>query len=211
MLMILKEKVLHEIKLAVESKDSRRIMAETARLSEIEALIERQEALNRQVDALSSGETTAPPSLLLSKQDDNLTTHVRSPREAGVVRRVEFVKACAAKGIRLTPRKGALYENSLHEAVGIAFATERRDDKWFLGLPPQGLTHAVLICEPQVGEVFSICLPSRFLQKYKSSLGESKGQIKFNVRRRGGHHFLIVPNLDPVQIDEYVDKPEHIK
>lgn len=211
MLLTLKDKVLEEIKLAVESKDSRRIMTETARLSEIEALIERQEALNRQVEALSSAETRTLSSPAVQEQDARVANRAESPREVGVAKRIEFVRACAAKGVRLTPKKGALYENSLREVVGIAFATERRDDAWFLGLPSQGLTHTVLICQPQVGEAFSVCLPNRFLQKYRSLLSESKGQMKFNVRRRGGHHFLIVPSLDPVQIDEYIDRPEQIK
>ena len=211
MLLKLKEKTLAEIKLAAGSGDSQRIRAETTRLTEIEALIDRQEALNRQIDTLAKTNAPVIPFLPVAEKETTVyRSATTSSRHAGAVSRSEFITDCARKGIRLVPKRGALYENSRQEVVGIAFANECKADAWFLGLPSQGLKHAVLICKPGEDRSFCVCLPNRFLQKYWASLSESKGQVKFNVRRRGRNHFLIIPSVDPVQVDEYIDRPEHI-
>jgi hypothetical protein len=210
MLLRLRQKILDEIGLAVESKDSRRIMAETARLAEVENLIERQEALDKQIAAISRGVERASSTQLLIDATVNAPTTAGSPREAGSAKRREFVRACAAQGILLTPKKGVLYENARREVVGIATATERKEKAWFLGLPSNGLLHAVLICEQSEGKTLSVCLPRFFIEKYWAALSESKGQKKFNVRSRGGSYVLLVPGFDPIPVDEYVDRPEYI-
>lgn len=211
MLLKLKENTLNAIRLAAEGGDSQRIRAETARLTEIETLIERQEALNHQVEALSKSDArTFPSSPVEEKESPASSSAAPSSREAGAASRNEFIQDCARKGIRLIPKRGVLYENSRREVVGIAFASEVKEDAWFLGLPSHGVKHAVLICEPRDGRAFRVCLPSRILQEYWPSLSENKGQVKFNVRRRGEHNYLIIPGVDPVQLDEYIDRPEHI-
>ena len=211
MLLKLKHKSLKAIQLAAETGDSQRIIDETARLSEIEMLITRQEVLTKQVEILSSRDPreTLPISIVEKEKVVSSSTNT-SPRELGEINRREFVKDCANKGIRLVPKKGVLYENSRREVVGIAFATERKEDAWFLGLPSNEFAHAVLICKTEAGSTFHVCLPKAFIQKHLSALSESKGQIKFNVRRQGMHYLLRVPNIGLVQIDEYIDRPDNI-
>ena len=211
MLLKLKEKALGEIRLAAESGNSQRIRAETARLTEIETLIDRQETLNRQVEVFSNTDARTSSSHPVAEKERTVSLlPTTSSRQTAKVRRSEFIKDCARKGIRLVPKKGTLYENSRQEVVGIAFATERKENAWFLGLPIRGLEHAVLICKPEEGPTFCVCLPSRFVQKYRSSLSKSKGQVVFNVRREDGRHSLLIPSAGRVPIDEYIDRPEHI-
>ncbi len=210
MLLKLKDNSLKTITSAASSGDSRQVLEETARLSRIEVLIERQEALDKEVQALttktpqSDSRMSSPPERVSRSLDKD------SPRKRGDKRRSEFIKVCDSKGFKLTPIKGALFQNARAETIGIAYASERKENGWFLGLPSQEFNHAVLLCENKNGKVFAICLPHEFFQKHEDYLSKSKGQTKFNVRLRTGHYFLTIPVIGSVQVDEYVDKPEHI-
>jgi len=204
MLLKLKEKTLSAIQSAAASGDVSRIQAETARLSEIESLIQRQEAINQQLHLLS--DTSSPPLISLRQAQISPPLGKISNRKRGAQRRDDFVQECESKGIRLTQRKGALYENSRGEVVGIAYASERKDNAWFLGLPSQEIQHAVLICEFNDDQLFTVCLPKQFMERHLKSLSESKGQVKFNVRTRRGQYFLVIPMSGSVPIDEYVNR-----
>lgn len=208
MLLKLKEKTLSAIQSAAASGDVSRIQAETARLSEIESLIQRQEVINQQLHSLS--DTSSPPPISSRPTQISPPLGKISNRKRGAQRRDDFVLECERKGIRLTQRKGALYENSRREVVGIAYASERKDNAWFLGLPSQEIQHAVLICESNDGQLFTVCLPNQFMERHQTSLSESKGQVKFNVRARRGQHFLVIPISGSVSIDEYVNRADCI-
>lgn len=211
-LLKLKEKTLSAIQSAAASGEIGRIRAETAKLTEIESLIERQEAINQQVQSLSDTSSAGSPPQLSSLLVGKTISPVgkTSNRKVGARRREDFVQACGRKGIRLIPKRGALYENSRGEVVGIAYASERKENAWFLGLPSQEFQHAVLICESNNDQSSAVCLPKQFIERHRTYLSESKGQVKLNVRLRSGHYFLVIPTAGSVQIDEYVNRPEHI-
>lgn len=210
MLLKLKENSLNAIKLAASGGDSQRVLAETARLSRIEVLLERQERLDKEVQALTTADPQSEPPVSYPPEQLSRSLSTDSPRQRGNKRRNEFVGICASKGFKLTPIKGALFKNTRSEIVGIAYASERKENGWFLGLPSKGFNHAVLLCENKNGGVFALCLPREFFQKYGDYLSKSKGQTKFNIRLRTGHRFLTIPEIGPIQVDEYVDKPEHV-
>lgn len=210
MLLKLKDNIMESIKSAASSGDSQQVLAETARLSRIDVLIERQEALDKEVQALTTTTPQSEPEVSNPRERLPRSLDKDSPRQRGNKRRSEFVGICSSKGFKLTPIKGALFQNARAETIGIAYASERKENGWFLGLPSQEFNHAVLLCENNNCKIIAICLPCEFFQKYGDYLSKSKGQTKFNVRLRTGHHFLTIPDIGPVQVDEYVNKPEHV-
>lgn len=198
------------IKSAASSGDSQQILVETARLSHVEVLMERQEALDKEVQALATATPQSEPKASSPPKQLHQSLSKDSARQRGNIRRSEFIGVCASKNFKLTPVKGALFQNSRTETIGIAYASERKENGWFLGLPSQAFNHAVLLCENKNGKLFAICLPYKFFQKYEDYLSKSKGQTKFNVKLHAGHYFLTIPEIGSVLVDEYVDKPEHV-
>ena len=210
MLLKLKDNSLKAITSAASSGNSQKVLEETARLSRIEVLIERQEALDNEIQALTTKTPQSGPRMYSPPERVSRSLDKDSPRKRGDKRRSEFIKICDSKGFKLTLIKGALFQNARAETIGIAYASERMENSWFLGLPSQEFNHAVLLCENKNGKVIAICLPHEFFRKHEDYLSKSKGQTKFNVRLRSGHYLLTIPVIGPVHVDEYVDKPEHI-
>lgn len=210
MLQKIRAKTLKSIQAAASIGDSENIQNETARLAQIDSLIAQQSALDNEIAALQGGEI--PPSEkpgvfpeARSRKEGEL-----SPRAQGARRRSDFVHDCAKRGITLNHVKGSLFKNPKGEQVGIASASERKDNAWFLGLPANEFKHAVLLCENKQDRIFAVCLAKSFLDQYGKNLSESKNQTKFNVALRHGNYFLSVPSIGPVPIDQYINQPKLI-
>jgi hypothetical protein len=93
-------------------------------------------------------------------------TSVKTVRENGREIREVFLKKLLQTGISLQQVKGeTIYRAKSGEKVGIAVATERQPDRWFLGLPEGGFDHAVLLCQREGGDVIEIRLPKGFFAK----------------------------------------------
>jgi hypothetical protein len=214
MLQELKADTLESIRQAAAKGDSQRVLVATHRLAEIEDLLMRQEALREEIQELLSrpdGSSASPPLAqaprpILQTSPARQVRSGESARERGNRRRLEFVRVLASKGRALTQIRGALYRNSHNNVVGVAYASERKKDGWFLGLPASEFEHAVLLCETAGERVFAVCLPKSFFHKYGPHLSESKGQMKFNVRLRAGQYVMTIPDVGTVGLDEFVDK-----
>lgn len=210
-LLEMKSTALHEIEVAAQQGSSDDVISITKRLERIEKLLSRYEQLLREVKALAHDSTddTMPdllPGMARSMLDEmGKAIRKASPREQGKLRKAEFLEKLSNSGVRLHQIKGSLFKNPLGIIVGIAYASERQDNAWFLGLPANKFDHAILLCEAQHGEVFAISLPGSFFDKHGSALSQSKGQVKFNIAKRRDRYYLSVPRVGSVDVEEYRD------
>ena len=117
---------------------------------------------------------------------------------------MDFLKKAVKNGIHLEHIKGSIYETQSGYKVGIAVATERKPDRWFLGLLLESFDHAVLLCKPDTGDTVEIFLPKKFFDEYRNKMSRSGGQMKFNVARRGSGYAILVPGTDGVSASKFL-------
>ena len=184
---------------------SQEILVAGERLNRIESLIERYEKLLRDISDLSSEKGTREPSkgnLGAAKLMNH--AHVTSGRGIGRSIRMDFLKKVTDKGIRLEHIRSSIYRTQSGRKIGIAVATERKPDRWFLGLPFESFDHAVLLCKTENHETIEVCLPKRFFEEYGSKMSQSGGQMKFNIVRRGTGYSILVPGTDGINISKFI-------
>ena len=130
-----------------------------------------------------------------------------SAKQEGAQIRADWVKALASNGIVLNGH-GKKYRTERGKSVGVASANELNKphliDKWFLGLKDEGVDIVVLLCRDLKKNVHDIVLPVFTLGNAWSKLSRSGGQIKFNVRRRNGDFFLLIPGDNPIKVSTYI-------
>ena len=98
--------------------------------------------------------------------------------------------------------------------VAIPFATERRDNFWFLGLPENDLLErihgggvaVVLLCQSKSGSTLDFVIPPDYIQEIVGSLSKSKGQLKFNLRKDDGRYLLVIPGRSPQDVSHFLGK-----
>lgn len=201
----LKAETLEKIAKSAKDGDSGLVLHASESLDNIEELIGRLKQLAAEVDTLQAkikeiGTVRASiVSQFTPKRNSTERTNVKSAREAGRELRAEFINKLASKGINLRPYKGeTIFMTKSGKRVGIAVATERQPDRWFLGLPSDSFDHAILLCKRDIGEVVEVRLPSEFFSKHGNKLSQSKGQLKFNVLRRRHMYVVQVPDTEGV-------------
>jgi hypothetical protein len=136
-----------------------------------------------------------------------------SPKARGHHHRDNFVRMLQSRGVALQQVKGPIFRTAAGTRVGIAYAHEgnaRNKDRWFLGLPENQFDHAMLLCEPEHGELMFFSLPTEFMGQHGSGLSCRDGQVKFSVFRRSGECFLLVPRQGRVNIEPYRDNLNHL-
>ncbi len=116
------------------------------------------------------------------------------------VRNAFLEKLSRLHGIHLRQGKGVVYRTGSGRRVGIAVATERQPNRWFLGLPIGGFDDAVLLCDRGKETAAEIFLSRSFLEEH--ALSRSKDQIKFNIARRGSTFVVQVPGMDDVNVPD---------
>lgn len=198
-----KNKILSAISKAASEGNTDAVLAESGNLEKIENLISRHKQITSELEGLRSGATqiTQPKTrrIVASPVSESRSAQMVSSRELGEQIRSEFLRNREAEGIRLQLVKGkTIFRTRSGKRVGLAVATERQPNRWFLGLPAGGFDHAVLLCQRENGEVIDIPLPEEFFEKYGREMSESKGQLKFNVVNRGSGLLVQVPGTDGI-------------
>jgi hypothetical protein len=198
-----KNKILSAISKAASEGKTDTILAESEKLEKIENLISRHKQITSELEGLRSGtpQTTEPKTrrIVATPVSESRSAQMVSSRELGEQIRSEFLRKREAEGIRLQLIKGkTIFRTRSGKRVGLAVATERQPNRWFLGLPAGGFDHAVLLCQRENGEVIDIPLPEKFFEKYGREMSESKGQLKFNVVNRGSGLLVQVPGTDGI-------------
>ena len=198
------EKVVLLEQIAKAAKEGRSdiVLSASEKLGKVEILINRYNQIVNDIESLQ-GKTENYGAIETVKTVQEraaiVRTDIKSAREYGREIREAFLKKLTGIGIDLQQVKGkTIYKTRSGEKVGIAVATERQPDRWFLGLPVGGFDHAVLLCKREGDEVIEIRLPKAFFSKYGNDMSQSKGQVKFNVSRRGDAYVVQVPKTDGV-------------
>jgi len=205
-----KAKLLKQIAGFAQRGNSQEVLVAGEKLKKVESLIDRHEKLLRDVSDLENEDPRIQ--LLQSTRIGNGLARsnglrrldVASGRGIGKEVRMDFLKKAAEQGIHLEHIRGSIYETKAGHKVGIAVATERNPDRWFLGLPINGFDHAVLLCKHDTGDTAEICLHKHFFDEYGGKMSQSGGQMKFNVVRRGGGYAILVPGTDGVSVSKFL-------
>jgi hypothetical protein len=200
-----KTELLEKISTAAKEGKSEIVLSASEKLRKVEILINRCEQLEVEIadlqreGGLQMNTETANQNRMKPISHPIPRTSVKSVRENGREIREAFLKRLLQAGVSLQQVRGeTIYKTKSGEKVGIAVATERQPDRWFLGLPEGGFDHAVLLCQREGGDIIELRLPKGFFAKYGSALSESKGQVKFNISRKGNVYSIKVPGTDGV-------------
>jgi hypothetical protein len=200
-----KAALLKQIADSAQRGASQEILVAGERLKRIESLIERYEKLLRDISDLSTESRKTEPLediRVTAKSMNHLD--VTSGRGIGRTIRMDFLKKVSHEGILLEHIRSSIYKTQSGRKIGIAVATERKPDRWFLGLPIESFDHAVLLCMEESQDTIEICLPKSFFEEYGDKMSQSGGQMKFNVVRRGSGYSILVPGTDGVNISKFI-------
>lgn len=205
-----KSELLKQIAEFAQCGKAQEVLAAGERLSKIESLIARNEKLLRDISDLDTEDRIAQP-LQDNRVDSRLMKERAlkrgdggSGRGIGRTLRIDFLRKVSQDGIHLEHIRGSIYETQSGHKVGIAVATERLPDRWFLGLPFEGFDHAVLLCRRDTGDTVEICIPKNFFHEYGDKMSQSGGQMKFNVTRRGSGYAILVPGTDGISVSKFL-------
>lgn len=187
------------------------VLSESKKLEKVEFLIDRHRQIVLELEDLrinkSISDTTSKSAQKESLGKDNImirSSRLISSRELGKKLRERFLSKLEEKGIHLQSMKGkTIYKTKSGKRVGIAVATERQPNRWFLGLPVGGFDHAVLLCQREKGDLVEVLLPEKFFVKYDDSLSKYKDQVKFNIVERGGGVLILVPRIGPINTTSF--------
>jgi len=198
-----KNNILSAISQAASEGKTDMVLAESEKLEKIKNLISRHSQIISELEELRSGKSPMLEQkthrIVARPIDESRSRQMLTSRELGEQIRNEFLSKREAEGIHLQLIKGkTIFSTRSGKRVGLAVATERQPNRWFLGLPVGGFDHAVLLCQSENGEVIDIPLPQKFFEKYGREMSESKGQLKFNVVNRGSRLFVQVPGTDGI-------------
>ena len=201
-----KTKLLNQIAEFAQRGKSQEVLAAGERLNRVESLIDRYEKLLRDISDLNTDplQNTRVDSRDRRVKNLKRLNVVASGRGIGKTIRKDFLQKVSEEGIYLENIRGSIYQAQSGHKVGIAVATERKPDRWFLGLPLKGFDDAVLLCKPDSGDTIEICLPNNFFDEYGDKMSESSGQMKFNVARRGSGYAILVPGTDGISVSKFL-------
>jgi len=196
-----KNRILSAISNAANKGETDLVLAESEKLEKIKNLISRHSQIISELEGLRSGDQQMPQQknrrIVTGPVDESRSSQMVSSRVLGEKIRHEFLSKREAEGIQLQLIKGkTIFRTKSGKLVGLAVATERQPNRWFLGLPDGGFDHAVLLCQRENGEVIDIPLPEKFFEQY--TMSQSKGQLKFNVVNRGSGLLVQVPGTDGI-------------
>ncbi|MHB8790165.1 MAG: hypothetical protein ACYDBT_09820 [Desulfobulbaceae bacterium] len=189
-----KDEILSNISIAANEGKTDLVLSESEKLEKVKLLVDRYSQIVLGLEELRSGNYTSKPLPRFDKNAQTSVTMLTSARDIGEKIRMNFVTKLEAGGIRLKLIKGkTIYQINSGKRLGIAVATERQPNRWFLGLPVGAFDHAALLCQLEKGDVIEILLPQKFFIEHGNAMSQSKGQIKFNVVKRGDRILVLVP------------------
>lgn len=200
-----RQETLTKLESAAKRGDTPGLLELADQLRRIEGLSKQNSELEATVNSLVNG--TLEPAF---SQDSTAKTRksrdlqlpaIGSPRDHAETRRHEFVEDLAQKGINLRAYRGTIYKCVDGQSLAIPYATERRQNRWFLGIPTNSCDRTILLCEARDGLIAPIYLNERFFKEYGNSLSDAKGQWKFNVLRRDNSFFLSIPEHGSIDVD----------
>lgn len=203
-----KDIILSAISKAASEGETDAVLAESEKLEKIENLISRHNHIISEFESLRSGTQGIAQKktrrIVDTPVGKSRSMQMVASRELGEKMRSEFLSKREAEGVPLQLVKGrAIFRTRSGKRVGLAVATERQPNRWFLGLPADGFDHAVLLCQREDGAVIDIPLPERFFEKYGRAMSVSKGQLKFNIVYRDSGPLVKVPRIGEINVKSF--------
>jgi len=133
-------------------------------------------------------------------------------KERGKLSRENYVAALGKEGKPIEQVDGVWAKTAGGLWVAMPFATERKDNFWFLGLPEnivierinEGGVAVVLLCQSRSGSTLDFVIPPDKIREILGSLSKSKGQLKFNLRKDDGRYLLVIPGRSPLDVSPFL-------
>lgn len=126
-----------------------------------------------------------------------------SAKAAAAQARGDWVMELRKQGLPLHGHR-TRFQTVRGRSVAVAFANERLENRWFLGLPDERTEIAVLLCKSVSGELHDIVLPVSDLHEVWGALSRSKSGVKFNIKKDTYQFLLLVPGKNPLDVTRYV-------
>lgn len=172
--------------------------------------LERLEQLERQYNEI----TTAVSSFEKKSHDNNdeFRDIYKSPKQIGKHERMMFIKEASKRGKILTEERGPLCRNISGGLIGIAYASERNPNRWFLGLPKKAYHNIVFICKSSTEKTIYFILPRNFYEIYQSEfqIDNKQTQFKFNISLKKNGRYILATKSKTVEINNYIDKFDNL-
>jgi hypothetical protein len=127
-----------------------------------------------------------------------------SPKMRGEIKRNEFIKNIEKEGIKINHFKGVKYKIN-GQIIGIAYASERKNSRWFLGLPPEDYAAIILLCETNTKQLHDFIIDKDLFKVVKNGVAiDSNGGLKFNIAHKYGEYTLIQPHGNNIKITDHI-------
>ena len=209
----IKKEQMKALKKSVEAGDVHTIVLQTKLVEDVEYILNRYieleisfKHLENKIKSFQTNKALPPESFLMQQSDSIIQDKPLSNRAIGTLKRLEFVRDIKRiKDFTLLESKGAIFSTNSRETVGIAYASERQQNRWFLGLPDSDYYAFVLLCKPKIGGIKRFILPRNFYQRIRNNLSVKNNQLKFNVSKKKSMYYLSVPNLGNLEIWDYLE------
>ncbi len=204
-------RLLDRLSSAVSNRDFATVAALSALAKECETLEVEFASLHRRVEAaenaLNDSWSKSTPSQKLTYSAVSLTT---SAKAAAAQARNAWVAGLRAQDISLHGQRKR-FQTARGRSVAVAFANERSENRWFLGLPDEPTEVAALLCKSVAGKLYDIVLPISDLREVWRALGRSGKQVKFNVKKATSRFLLLVTGNEPLDVTRYVGNYESLR
>lgn len=196
----MKADILQKVASAAAGGETQQILTLGRKLDLVDKLLQRTLDLEREITKLLTADQEVPTMVERSRREGE------TGREGGENARAAMIQTLSTAGIRLTRVKGATYKLQTGALLGIAYATERQPNRWFLGLTRGRFDHAILLCEESPERVHPLFLSAEFLASHR--LSASGDGIKFNVTRSGNLFHLNIPGEGALTVPIFDVKSE---
>ena len=201
--------ILSHISQSAREGNSDLVLSASEKLDKIARLIDRHDQIVQELEMLREDKTNSNISSPSAKQETPakelpLKSMAAAARRHGEEIREAFLRRLTGEGVHLQLIKGkTIYLTKSGQRVGIAVATERQPNRWFLGLPIAGFDHAVLLCQRDAGDVAEIRLPDKFFSKYGSVMSQSKNQVLFKIVQKNSEASVQVPGTEGIPVSSF--------
>ena len=137
----------------------------------------------------------------------------KGKKERGRKLRESYISDLQQSGIQIYQAGGQWAKTANNLWVAIPTATiEWRTGRWFLGLSEDKLIErirdggvvVVLLCLTQSGSRLDFVIPSQIVKDIAPKLSKSKGEVKFNIKEVDHRYYLVLPEINPLDISSYM-------
>ena len=144
--------------------------------------------------------------------DSGVASRSKGKKERGKQLRKNYISELQQNGILIEPFDNIWAETAKGLWVAIPTANmEWRPRRWFLGLPEdkvrerisKGGVVIILLCQSAVGSRLDFVIPPNIVETIVDKLSKSKGQLKFNVKTVGNRYYLVIPDVNDIDISDY--------